>query len=155
MTGCVDFEELLSAHLDRELSEDEEKTVGKHLAQCGRCSRVLEYLKATRDLVRTLKRLDTPAALWPKLQSKIAETKVIPFPIRLARKVAAVAACAMTALGLITLLGYLAPEPTSAKESQVYLGSHAYHLMRQPLADHSSWSYVAGESNFELLADEE
>lgn len=174
MLGCAEFEELLSAHLDGELNVREKEAVSGHLRSCDSCRGALEDLKETQILVRSLKRLEAPATLWPAIERKIQTTNVIPAEalvergpgiqsmirkvplfVRVSRGFAAMAASLAILAGLITLLGYVAPETTSARDSNIYLGGHAYHLMRQPLADRSSWSYVAGESNFELLSAEE
>jgi hypothetical protein len=141
--------------VDRELENDEEKTLKEHLALCQTCPQTLAQLRETKELVQTLKRVSAPPKLWNNVRSMTVAKTVVSFRIRFTRAVGTIAASLVAVFGLITLLGYLTPEPITTRESNVYMGSHAYHLMRQPLADRSSWSFVAGESNFELLANDE
>ena len=50
----------LSAFLDDELDEDEALHATRHLAWCDRCVAELEALRATRDALRQLPRLQAP-----------------------------------------------------------------------------------------------
>lgn len=154
---CTVWEESLSAYLDHELDAQENADVMAHLDTCSLCSKSLNELSEVRKMVRALSRVAAPETLRGAIERKIKTEKPLPVPIfaRFSRGLAAVAASLIAILGLITLLGYLAPESASFKDKSAYLSGHASLLMRQPLADHSSWSYISGESNFDLLVAED
>lgn len=62
-------EELLSAHLDGDLSAEDERAVAQHLGNCSACSAVLEELSALR---RDLGRLAEPGPdLWPAIALRL------------------------------------------------------------------------------------
>lgn len=153
---CIEFDELLSASLDQALSREEEILLKNHLQACAACVLTLQHLQQTKALVRSLQRVEVPATLKPGIQLKLKQQNKVAPPVlaRLWGATALLAASLVAVFGFITFVGYVAPQPNSRHESNVYLSNHAYHLMTQPLADRSSWSYIAGESNFELLAEE-
>jgi predicted anti-sigma-YlaC factor YlaD len=48
--SCKKFRILLSAYLDQEITQDEEKKLLEHLETCSACTRELEYLKQTKRI---------------------------------------------------------------------------------------------------------
>ena len=60
--------DLLSAHLDGELTAAEETVVVTHLADCERCRDELEGVAQVREVVRSLPQLDPPIPLVPALR---------------------------------------------------------------------------------------
>lgn len=103
--------ELLSAHLDGELSLGEARLVAGHLEVCGACRAEFDDLAAARAAVRTLPALELP-------ESVVAA--IPPTELRrssLAPQWAAVAAIVLAlAVGSATLLDEAPPEPVSASD---------------------------------------
>ena len=62
MSHLVD---LLSAHLDGQLSAPEEARVAEHLAGCAVCSEELEDVRSARHMLRALPQLTAPVPLMP------------------------------------------------------------------------------------------
>lgn len=58
--ACEQFQELISAYLDDELSSKENALITEHFKQCPKCSNDLEQLKSTLDLLHTIRPVDTP-----------------------------------------------------------------------------------------------
>lgn len=154
--NCVDFQEIISASLDGEISSQEKTSLQTHLLRCPDCRKALEELQETKSLIKSLGRMEAPSTLRPKIQARIEDEKIIFIDFKKFLR-PALAAVAMVALflGSVSLLGYFSSEKIVSKDINFYMGNHAYHLMQQPLADHSSWSMVAGESAFSSIAAEE
>jgi len=95
--------ELLSAHLDDEVTPEERTRIEAHLAGCSECSRELEDLDAARSAIRTLPLLDPPRGLVPRPAARA--------PWLRRRWVAAAGAIAAGALavGLVTAPGERGP----------------------------------------------
>lgn len=74
MRDHEEYEVLLSAMLDGELSEEEAAEVREHLAACGECSRYLEQLRAIREALRE-DRPEAPKALREGIQYKLGLEK--------------------------------------------------------------------------------
>ena len=53
-SDCGDIDELLSGHLDGELTQGARQRVDVHVDGCARCAARLEELKAVRDSVGAL-----------------------------------------------------------------------------------------------------
>ena len=66
---CSEIQENLSAYLDGELDPDEESELKSHLEGCESCSRELESLRSTVELVRSVPRVQAPSALKQRLSS--------------------------------------------------------------------------------------
>jgi anti-sigma factor RsiW len=62
-------DELLSAHLDGELTATERETVAAHLLACERCRQELSDLSAARSAVRSLPTLELPVLLATRVGS--------------------------------------------------------------------------------------
>jgi anti-sigma factor RsiW len=62
--------ELLSAHLDGELSADELVSVTDHLYECASCRRELEELAEIRSAVRALPVVEAPIPLLPAVRTR-------------------------------------------------------------------------------------
>ncbi|MFQ5967103.1 MAG: anti-sigma factor family protein [Acidimicrobiia bacterium] len=98
--------ELLSAHLDGELTGAEERRVSEHLAGCSVCRAELEELHDARTAVRSMPILEMPPSVVPLLADH--DAKVIPLFRRPRAWAAAAAAALMILVGLATVL---APPP--------------------------------------------
>ena len=104
--------ELLSAHLDGELSLDEARLVAGHLEVCGACRAEFDDLAAARAAVRTLPALELPESIGAAIPSTERRRPRMPTQQR-----AAVAAAVLAlAVGSATLLGEAPPEPISASD---------------------------------------
>ncbi len=62
---------LMSAYLDKELGFDEFRQVELHLAYCETCSQEYESLKATKDVLGTLRAAELPREFWPELRERL------------------------------------------------------------------------------------
>ena len=99
--------ELLSAHLDGELTAAEEQRVSDHLPGCQACRTELEELHRARSSIRSMPTLEMPASVVPEL----AETQagVIPLYRRPRAWAAAAAAALIILVGLATALAPVSP----------------------------------------------
>ena len=68
----AEFEELLSAFLDGELSPEERRLVEEHLATCPSCRHLLGQLGTTHQVVARLHQAEAPADFLGKVQRRIA-----------------------------------------------------------------------------------
>ena len=99
--------ELLSAHLDGELSLDEARLVAGHLEVCGACRAEFDDLAAARAAVRTLPALELPESIGAAIPSTERRRPRMP-----AQQWAAVAAAVLAlAVGSATLFDDAPPEP--------------------------------------------
>lgn len=99
-------EELLSAHLDGELSELERRRVASHLADCDRCRAEIAELSRARAAVRALPYLELPA--------RVADVAGLPAestPVRRRPATWVGAAAAVAVAVFITAAAINAPEP--------------------------------------------
>ena len=51
--NCKDYEPLLSAYLDRELSAEDQREVGRHLESCRDCQRESKSLLSVKEILRS------------------------------------------------------------------------------------------------------
>ncbi len=113
MRKCEDFEALISALLDEEITETERGELMDHLEQCEACKAYLSDQHAMRDALRGLSAA-APAGFADGVMAKVHETaqegakksdaKVISFP-RIRRWAGLAACCAVVALGVFALGG--------------------------------------------------
>jgi len=103
--SCERYHELLSARLDRELTEDEAEELELHLAGCPQCRIVGEQMEEAREVFADLE--DTPApegfarGVMERIQAEEARPKVIPlFQRPQFKALAGLAACLALAVGL-------------------------------------------------------
>lgn len=150
--SCQSFEELMNAHLDGETSPEEEKLLFSHLQDCLSCAQAMNEFKRVKLLVKTLSRLPAPVSLETRIFDKIGRKITLPLFARVRRVAATAVAGLVLLISSITIFGYFSPEPNATIESNIYLSNHAYHMIQQPLADRTAWSYVAGDSDFELYS---
>ena len=114
MTHVLD---LLSAHLDGELTPAEQVVVTEHLAGCETCRDEADGIAAVRDAVRSLPLLDPPIPLLPSVRR----------PRRWITAAASVAAGAL-AVGLALGPG----EPASGFDLDSMAGQHTTRLGVDP-----------------------
>lgn len=104
--------ELLSAHLDGELSLSEARLVAGHLEVCGACRSEFDDLAAARAAVRTLPAVELPESVVASIPPTERRRARRPAP-----QWAAVAAAVLAlAIGSATLLDETPPEPVSASD---------------------------------------
>lgn len=97
--------ELLSAHLDGELTERERREIDAHLSGCGRCVRELEEMQRVRSAVRSLPILDLPSDLIP-------QTDDAPIPLRSQRGLWVGVAAAIVAV-VVAVAALVTPDPAT------------------------------------------
>ncbi len=97
--------ELLSAHLDGELTSGEQRRVAAHLEACDRCREELEELAAARTAVRSLPLLEVPPSALG-----LPSADVVPLGRRKALWMGAAAAAAAL---FILVASLLAPAGTA------------------------------------------
>jgi anti-sigma factor RsiW len=104
--------ELLSAHLDGELTLEEARLVAGHLEVCGACRTEFDDLAAARAAVRALPALELPESVMSAIPPTERRRPKMPAP-----QWAAVAAVVIAlAVGSATLLDEMPPEQVSASD---------------------------------------
>lgn len=100
--NCDKYLELLSARLDGELSEPEERELEAHLASCPACRAASAQLAALRPAFSELEDLPAPEGLTKDVMDRIREkNKIVPlFRRSWFKALAGLAACAVLAVGL-------------------------------------------------------
>jgi len=103
--SCERYHELLSARLDRELTEEEAEELELYLAGCPRCRIVGEQLEEAREAFADLEDVPAPEGfargVMDRVRAEASEKKVIPLFRRPQFKVlAGLAACLALAVGL-------------------------------------------------------
>lgn len=81
MDGCEGYEELISAVLDGEASEEERRALKEHLETCGECAALYDDLLALHRLLPTLSE-QPPRELMEKTLARLGEEKVVSLPER-------------------------------------------------------------------------
>lgn len=104
--------ELLSAHLDGELSMDEARLVAGHLEVCGACRAEFDDLATARAAVRSLPSLEFPKTVAAPIQPTVALSRWD----SLGRWAAVVVAVAAFVIGSLSILQEPEPEPVSAAD---------------------------------------
>ncbi len=79
--SCEEYEELISAAIDDELSEQDREKLEEHLTGCRGCRALYSDLLALHALLPTLSE-QPPQALMEKTLEKLEEEKVVPLPRR-------------------------------------------------------------------------
>ena len=69
--NCRSAEELFSSFVEDELSQRERRTLENHLADCPRCSRAVDELRATVDLLTALPSYETGPAFEEEVMDRI------------------------------------------------------------------------------------
>jgi len=127
---CSNVDNLLSAYLDGELSDQDRAAVEAHVRDCPSCASLLRSLKAASAMVSSLPRRTAPPDFAAGVLRRIeevtggAEAAPVPAPVRHRPKLvylipryaaAAVVLLAVGAVGYVTLTGYqwrpIAPVP--------------------------------------------
>ena len=74
---CIELVELLTAHLDDELADDQRERVEVHLAGCRGCSAALDQFRTLIQIAGRLTAADV-ASLDPLLRDRLMTTLQIP-----------------------------------------------------------------------------
>jgi anti-sigma factor RsiW len=113
-TACDTYSAAISELADGALAPAERARVEAHLDQCAGCRELLADLQALRTDARRLPRLEPPAALWPRLTSRLRAEGVSDRRPRFQRSSIAwlgVAAALVAAIGAALLMIGRAPSP--------------------------------------------
>jgi hypothetical protein len=103
---CRDIEQRLPSYLEGDLPADDKKIVADHLASCPGCSRALEGLKKTQEILRNLDEVEPPPFFEQRIVARIREDAapkgflrrfLFPLRIRIPIQVAATVAVAFIA----------------------------------------------------------
>jgi predicted anti-sigma-YlaC factor YlaD len=138
--------ELLSAHLDGELSLGEARLVAGHLEVCGACRAEFDDLAAARAAVRTLPALELPDSVVAVIPRTERRRSRMPAP----QWAAAAAAVLALAVGSAALLDEPPPEPISASDlGAVYVARVSVDRVLPPTP-----RYVDAGTLFELRGGE-
>jgi len=73
MNKCTDIENKLSAYFEGDVSPQEQRLIEEHLATCRQCSKALEDIKKTMELVRNLEEIETPPWFKQKIMEQVRE----------------------------------------------------------------------------------
>jgi anti-sigma factor RsiW len=65
----------LSDYLDAELSDQEQRAVAAHVAECADCARTLDELRAVVERARALKAIEPSAELWNGIAERITSAE--------------------------------------------------------------------------------
>lgn len=112
MQKCEEFQALISALLDEEITEAERSALMEHLAQCDDCKARLSDQLAMRDALRSMT-AEAPAGFAESVMARVHETaqetaksekKILAFPA-IRRWAGLAACCAVVLLGVFALGG--------------------------------------------------
>jgi hypothetical protein len=111
MNKCEDIEKRLSAYLEGDVDPKEQMLIEEHLAVCGQCSRTLEGIKKTIELVRNLEEVEPPPWLKQKIMAHVREEaekrtgifRKLFFPLHIKIPVEVFAACLVAVMAIYVL----------------------------------------------------
>ena len=69
--NCETLEELISAYVDGEVSEEERQTVEQHVASCASCRATLQDFSTAQTFVRTLPTFDAPQDFRQRVTERV------------------------------------------------------------------------------------
>ena len=94
---CKEFESLIDAYLEDELTRDKKEAFTAHISSCESCRQALAFAESVKNTLSALPPIDVPADFTEKLHTRLeAEKKRSSFP-RLAKRYGTVAACLILA----------------------------------------------------------
>lgn len=67
---CADYQPLLSAYLDREVSPEDQREVARHLAECSTCTEELHALLALKETLRAHPLPSMPGDLLAEIEAQ-------------------------------------------------------------------------------------
>ncbi len=100
---CQDCIDLISQYIDNKLEKDKAAQVEKHLAQCGKCQRIYEDLKAIVSACGSMEEIEPPAELNSMIKERIQKERK-----RSARKASWKAITAVAAAVLVIFISMIA-----------------------------------------------
>lgn len=105
MENCETYLEWISAHLDGQLSDEEERELEEHLDQCPTCRAIEERLAALHDSFQGLEDIPAPEGftqgVMDRVRAEQSRPKVVPlFKRPQFKALAGLAACAALCIGL-------------------------------------------------------
>ncbi len=97
---CKEFEALIDAYLDDELTRGAKEEFTAHISSCEKCKQSLAFAESVRKTLSSLPEIEVPADFTEKLNKRLAaEKKQRPF-IRYTARYGALAACLILAVVL-------------------------------------------------------
>lgn len=149
MTNCMDVSAAFDDYLDGRLDAEADASIAAHLDRCSDCSQELSELRELRKRAGALRRtIEPPRDLWPAIEGRINQQKVV--RARLRRHVLVAAAVVILLLGSVAayVVGRAArprlvdARPAAAAEAQrqlqaafAELGVHDFERSRAELVD--------------------
>jgi hypothetical protein len=108
--NCEGIRELLSGHLDRELSSQQENLVTQHLTSCDHCTDEFAACSAIGQVAKSLPSPKPPADVWDRLERQLDQERPAEITPRVLRtpwntyRILAVAATLLITVGVFTWL---------------------------------------------------
>jgi len=72
--NCLDFQQLISAKLDKELTQDEEQILSEHLKICTNCASLAKELEELKVITSTWKNVQIPVELEKQILNRTVKT---------------------------------------------------------------------------------
>ncbi|OPZ64947.1 MAG: hypothetical protein BWY85_00886 [Firmicutes bacterium ADurb.Bin506] len=79
---CSMVQRLISAYIDRELSEDDRSRVRRHLASCSECYAVYQSTAAVKSALASMTPVECPPCLWEGVEARISAAPLKAAPAR-------------------------------------------------------------------------
>lgn len=71
---------VLSAFIDRELSKEEQQTVGEHLMVCAACRREHDRIRIAAGFAAHIERTDAPKSVWTRIEGELQKATAFEIP---------------------------------------------------------------------------
>ena len=114
--SCKKFKILLSAYLDQEITQDEEKKLLEHLETCSACARELKYLKQTKRMFLLKEKKEPQEFFETRLFARIKNKGKQPiwqayFPV-FKKSISVILIFFLLIVGLVNYKKFFYPRPT-------------------------------------------
>lgn len=161
--NCTRYDILISAYIDGEASDSEEKRLMAHVGECSACRKKLESMKVLSDQIRELSRIEGEisdrnrliADLHEKIELKPARKVSVPFFTP--RRIAWVSAVSIAVIVMIVYLSMprgtvssdgnqfepIVPEPEWARFEQMFIEGMTDYLVEERI--HAGTNEVLSE----------
>jgi len=153
--SCEAYYELLSAHLDGELSPQEERTLEEHLAVCGECRALAAQLEQMHTALSGMEQ-PVPEELTQRVMDRVREETLRQKKTgrrRLVRWAAGLAACLVVCVGAyqLTHMGHSAPDPRMVQQIEEDQSQQSRSVTCEPAV----FSVGSSEPDFYGFANEQ
>lgn len=75
---CDDYQKLLSAWLDGELSSFEEQALCDHMDRCPLCRATWQVMRRLQEQIDGLQESEPPLRLWERIETKLTSSQILP-----------------------------------------------------------------------------